>query len=166
MNRRWWILIGLVLTLGLLWVALGRTPRARAEADLRDAADRLSAKSGRSPAERHRLALDIIQRTTTANTRVDLPGAGGLERDALKERATAWLQRRPHAVVSLEGVAIRVQGKQAHAKGELSISESQAGDLHRARHRFQAELSQTDAGWVLERASVGEKLEDEPEARP
>ena len=166
MNRRWWILTGLVLILGLLWVALDRSPRARAEASLRDAAERLSARAGRSPAEREQLALEVIQKATSENTRVDLPGAGGLGRAALERRLMAWLKRRPHAVVSLEGVAVRVQGDQAHAEGELSISDSQAGDLHRARHRFQAKLRRTDAGWVLERASVGEKLEDEPEARP
>ncbi len=166
MNRRWWILTGLVLVLGLVWVALGRSPRARAEASLRDAAERLSAKTGRSQDQRMRLALEVIQEATTSNTRVDLPGAGGLERVALKARVVAWLKRRPHAVVSLEGLAVRMQGDQAHVEGELSISESQAGDLHRARYRFQAELRQTGPGWVLERASVGDKLKDEPEARP
>jgi hypothetical protein len=158
------LLVALAAALGGGWLLLG--PSVRVERALRDAADALSAAPGRSLQERETAAARTIAQRTTPETRVDVVGGASLGGAALVPAVHGWIRERPEAVVSLEGLAVKLDGATATAAGEVGISESQAGDLHRSRHRFQATLRRVDGRWVLVHASLGDALSEEPEARP
>ncbi|HMR06353.1 MAG TPA: hypothetical protein PKA88_11250 [Polyangiaceae bacterium] len=158
------LVVAVAAALGGAWLL--RSPSARLEATLRDTADQLSAAPGRGVPEREQAAATALAQWTTGATRVDLVGAHSLEQAALLSALRAWIRRRPQAVASLEGLSLRLDGDSATVAGELGISESQAGDLHRGRHRFQAKLRRLDGRWVLVHASLGDGLTEEPEARP
>ena len=116
--------------------------------------------------EREQAAAKAIAQGTTGATRVDLVGAHSLEQAALLPALRTWIRRRPQAVASLEGLSVRLDGDSATVAGEVGISESQAGDLHRDRRRFRASLRRLGGRWVLVHASLGDGLAEEPEARP
>ncbi|MEZ4221353.1 MAG: hypothetical protein R3B13_10550 [Polyangiaceae bacterium] len=163
-RRRALLLLGAVGLAGG-WYLLSSSGSSQVRRELEAAAKTVSAGSA-SGDERQRDSVALLRRMLADGGRVVLAGDGALDGPQLEARLGQWLRAHPSAVVTVEGVGLRDQGATTIAEGELGVSDSQAGDLHRVRRRFSAELERGSRGWVLRRGFIGEPLTEEPEPRP
>ena len=69
-------------------------------------------------------------------------------------------------IVALERVSVDVNGDRAEARGELTTSSSQSGDLHRTRRPAELVLGREDGRWRLRSVDIGLAGRAEPEPRP
>lgn len=127
----------------------------------------LGDKPGETPVAREARLRRELGDLMAPDARMTLSGSESLQgRDALIAKALE-LGRGRRPVISLKEVRTGRRGAGlVRVTFEALVSDSQAGDLHAAPRRGEAEMVKSDQGYRLRWLEVGDETRAEPEPRP
>lgn len=167
MTRGRWAFVAATVAGVLLLLA---RPKSDTE-DAREAFDRLASaleqKGSETSAERSaRLTLELTS-LLTAQVSVMLPSGEELRGRAEVIDETLAFDRGRAPVITLRDVrSSPIDARRSRVSFEVLISDSQAGDLHAARHTGTAEMVHDQDGYRVARVEIRAEARAEPEPRP
>ncbi len=162
-KRLLWLLgFGLLFAAILFW----KSPEGRLASELSASANRLSYTSAESPESKVGHFRAVADAWALPTTQLTVGGASYTGKDAMLEAAQRLTDARPQLYFELERAEVTVDGTRATAVGQLNLSESQIGDLHRDQRRVDLELERGESGWRVKRLRIGEADHTQPWERP